>query len=369
MSKRHKTKKDGVFYREAKRIGGKGTEKVYYVVFKKAGKTQEVKVGRQYADQMTPARAALLRSDYIEGRRLTPKEQRKLDEGRWTIDRLWEFFEENKKSLKSIDTDRIRYHKHIKPYLKNKLVDELVTLDIDRIRKRLGKTHAPASVKQVLVLIKRMIRLGAMKGNFFMPDISRLNFEMPKVNNQVTEDLSPAQLERLMTVLRTEPNQMIANMMRLALFSGVRRSELFRLQWDHLNFDKSMIRLVDPKGGKDQIIPMNDAARYLLKNHIGTDSPYVFPGKWDGQMVDCKKSLRRIADKAGLPKNFRPLHGLRHTYASALASSGKVDMQTLQKLMTHQSMAMTERYAHLRDEALKKAAGVASDIFSKNKTA
>ena len=46
-----------------------------------------------------------------------------------------------------------------------------------------------------------------------------------------------------------------------------------------------------------------------------------------------------------------------------LASSGQVDMYTLQKLLTHKSPAMTQRYAHLRDEALKQASEVAGNII------
>jgi integrase len=46
-----------------------------------------------------------------------------------------------------------------------------------------------------------------------------------------------------------------------------------------------------------------------------------------------------------------------------LASSGQVDMYTLQKLLTHKSPAMTQRYAHLRDETLKDASNVANDII------
>ena len=42
--KRHKTTYPGVFYREAERIGGKGLEQVYYIVFKKGGKIYEEKV-------------------------------------------------------------------------------------------------------------------------------------------------------------------------------------------------------------------------------------------------------------------------------------------------------------------------------------
>ena len=59
------------------------------------------------------------------------------------------------------------------------------------------------------------------------------------------------------------------------------------------------------------------------------------------------------------------MHGLRHTYASMLASSGKVDMYTLQKLLTHKSPVMTQRYAHLRDDTLKRASNLAGDIISK----
>ena len=59
--KRCKTDYPGVFYREVERIGGTGLEKVFYVVFKQNGKVYEEKVGRQYADDMTPARAARIR--------------------------------------------------------------------------------------------------------------------------------------------------------------------------------------------------------------------------------------------------------------------------------------------------------------------
>lgn len=73
--KRTKTEYPGVFYREAIRIGGKGKEKVYYIVFKKAGKVLEEKAGRQYADDMTAAKTARIRADRIEGRRESRKEK------------------------------------------------------------------------------------------------------------------------------------------------------------------------------------------------------------------------------------------------------------------------------------------------------
>ncbi len=61
--------------------------------------------------------------------------------------------------------------------------------------------------------------------------------------------------------------------------------------------------------------------------------------------------------------DFRALHGLRHVFASMLASSGQVDLYTLQKLLTHKSPTMTQRYAHLRDQALRQASDLAGNLI------
>merc|ERR1711991_56460 len=125
----------------------------------------------------------------------------------------------------------------------------------------------------------------------------------------------------------------------------------------------------DPKGGKDSQIPMNDSALNLFRDHPRTESEFVFPGRKGGPRTDIKRALTRIKKATGLPDDFRILHGLRHVYASILASSGQVgqvdkwtsgqvDMFHLQKLLNHQSPQMTQRYAHLRDEALKQASNV-----------
>ena len=93
MPKRIKTKYPGVFYREAKRIGGKGSEKVFYIVFKKDGKVIEEKAGRQFVDDMTEARAAGIRAERIEGKRLSRKEIRDKNSGRESNDRCLRFSE------------------------------------------------------------------------------------------------------------------------------------------------------------------------------------------------------------------------------------------------------------------------------------
>jgi integrase len=366
--KRYKTDYPGVFYRLGQRIGGKGEEKIYYVVYKKDGKTHEEKVGRQHKDDMTPSRAALARGELIEGRRLTRKELRELEEARkkaeedkWTIDRLWEAYKESRERNKSLRVDEGRYKKYIKPTFEDKEPKNIILLDIDRLKRRKLKGLKPQTVKHVLDQLKRIINYG-VKRNLCPPLPFRI--ETPRVNNQTTEDLSPEQLKRLLEAIEKDDNTQAKNLMKLALFTGMRRGELFKLKWKSIDEYRGFIHIRDPKGGPDQKIPLNDGAREILANHTKTASPYVFPGRGGRQRVDINKQVNRIKTAADLPKDFRPLHGLRHTYASMLASSGKVDLYTLQKLLTHKDPRMTQRYAHLRDEALKRASNLAGEIIN-----
>jgi integrase len=101
-------------------------------------------------------------------------------------------------------------------------------------------------------------------------------------------------------------------MMKIALFTGMHRGEMFRLKWDDIDFDRGFIHIRDPKGGVDQKIPLNDAAGAVFKSHFVTKSPYVFPGRGGRQRVDINHQVGEIKKAAGLPKDFRVLHGLRH---------------------------------------------------------
>jgi len=365
--KRIKTDKPGVFYRLGQRIGGAGNEKIYYVIFKRNGKLCEEKVGRQYADQMTPARAAILRSDYIEGRKIPAKEERKkkltekeAEKNRPTISNLWKEYKEVNPNLKGMITDQNRFKNHIGPLFGEKTPDEILPLDIDRLRLKELKGKAPATIRNTIELLRRIINFG-MKRNRCTGLTFKL--EMPVVNNNATEELTTEELNRLLKAINEDPNVAVGHMMKMALYTGMRRGEIFKLQWKNINFTTGFILLKDPKGGPDQRIPLNDMVRDLLNSVIRTNSPYVFPGQNGGIRSDMGKAARRIRKNADLPEDFRPMHGLRHVYASMLASSGKVDMYVLQKLLTHKSPKMTQRYAHLRDENLRKASDLAGDII------
>lgn len=358
MAKRHKTGYKGVYYRWSKTPTGR-KEKVFYVAYMRDGKVVEEKAGRQHQDDMTSARANLYRAAIVEGRRPPRKEQRK--RAKWTIARIWEEYKAAHGDNKSLHDDELRFTKYIEPALGKKNPEQLNPMDIERLRIKRLNHLSPQSQKHVLSLLRRLFRYAKKKEICPVPDI---HFTMPKVSNEKTEDLSPEQMKRLFETLAKWPDIQIANMMKMALFTGMRRGELFRLRWDDVDFEKGFITIRAPKGGGDQVIPLNQAARDVLKAHP-YDAEFIFPGKHGGQRKDVKTAIRKVAKAAKLPKGFRPLHGLRHVYASALASSGKVDLYQLQRLLTHKSAGMTQRYAHLRDEALKKAAAVVDDLFEK----
>ena len=357
--KRNKTKYPGVYYIASKSIGSAKPEKIYYITYRRAGKLTEEKAGRQFQDDMTPARASTMRSARIEGKQLSNSAKREEKKGRWTIDRLWKEYIRQKPDLKGIRTDANRYKNYIEKPFGKKEPGKIIQLDIDRLRINLLKTKSPQTVKHILALLRRIINFGFNK--VLSPALT-FKIEIPKVDNCKTDDLNPDQLSSLLKAIKASSHIIAANMMLTALYSGVRRGEMFKLLWDDIDFERGFIHLRGPKNKVSQKIPLNNGTRQVFENMQRT-SIYVFPGRAGGLRTDITKPVNRIKNAAGLPKDFRPLHGLRHVYASMLASSGQVDMYTLQKLLTHKSPIMTQRYAHLRDAALRKSSDLAGDII------
>ncbi|MBW2642122.1 MAG: site-specific integrase, partial [Deltaproteobacteria bacterium] len=171
VKKRFETKYAGVYYIKSRAVGSNKSEKVFYIRYRKNGKMVDEKAGRQYQDDMTPARASGMRARRIEGKEPTNREKREIEQARkeaeaqkWIIDRLWEEYKTQKPDSKSLKTDDNRYQKYLKLKFGKKEPKELIQLEIDRIRINLLKKKAPQTVKHVLALLKRIINFGFKKG-------------------------------------------------------------------------------------------------------------------------------------------------------------------------------------------------------------
>jgi len=349
-----------------------GNTVVYYASFRRKqpdGTYKQVlaKIGtNKKPDGLTPAKANNILIEYIAGTRPTPQAARakaaaKKAQKKWTLDLIFDEYMESRPDNKARATDKGRYNKYLSPVFGKKEPQKIDQFNFDGLTRRLSKKLKPQTVRHVVNVLKWTVNYGVRKKLCEPLDIE---IKTITVNNKKTDDLKPDQLKALLQAIEADDHPIAGNMMKLVLFTGVRRGELFKLKWKHLDFDRNNILLKDPKGGEDQNIPMNPGAKKLLQSISKTKgSPYVFPGRWGDQRKNISHT-RVISDAAGLPKDWRPLHSLRHTYASMQASSGEVTMYELQKLLGHKNPITTQRYAHLRNEALKKASQVASDAIT-----
>lgn len=150
----------------------------------------------------------------------------------------------------------------------------------------------------------------------------------------------------------------------VAANTGLRAGELHALRRPRLAFDRRKIlvaashsrkigKTMPTKTGKVEEVPMNEAVlRALEPKRFLKGDALVFD---QGLFAGLNERFKRSAVLCGVsPIRF---HDLRHSFGGNLAAAG-VDLQRIQKLMRHKTMAMTQRYARLRPEHLKGATEV-----------
>jgi len=126
--------------------------------------------------------------------------------------------------------------------------------------------------------------------------------------------------------------------------TGMRYSEVLNLKWCDINFDEGFITVTETKSGKYRTIPMNETLRQTLVDiYQQTKSEYVFVRENGEPVKDIRKSFDNAKKKSGVHKFV--FHDLRHSFASRLVMKG-VDLITVQQLLGHSSIVMTERYSH-----------------------
>lgn len=147
--------------------------------------------------------------------------------------------------------------------------------------------------------------------------------------------------------------------MLLMVSTGIRVGELCRLRADDLSPDAASIR-VHGKGSRDRVVYITDAAlrerlRKLVQkrreNIASCGSLFINRDGLPMKPQSIRSRLRRHAIDVGLSRRVTP-HMLRHTAATLLIETG-VDIRIVQRLLGHSSIATTEIYTHVSDEALR----------------
>jgi integrase len=285
-----------------------------------------------------------------------------------SVEEIWKkYLSWAKENKKSWDRDELIWNCHIRENLNGRKMDKLTPYDIQNVTTamKLKRDYAPATIKHTIVLIKRIynwsIEMGLYDGK---NPVSMIN--IPKVNNEITECLTRNEIKRLFNTLDGWVNQRFALLTKFALYTGFRRGEIFALKWEDVELDNALVYLKETKGGKNEILPVSEEALKILKKAKTlmpvANCPYVFPNRYGQKRTSLGNTWTKIKKHAKISHRFR-FHGLRHTFASYLASSNRVSQYTLQKLLTHKSPKMTQRYAHLFDDTLRKGVNVLTDLF------
>jgi len=103
-----------------------------------------------------------------------------------------------------------------------------------------------------------------------------------------------------------------------AFKTGMRKDELFRLQWKYVDLEEGKITVIDTKNKEDRVIVISEGLLETLREYKKTaiKSKYVFPNKKGGIRTDIKVAWRNIIKRAGI--EYRTFHTIRHTFTTNL---------------------------------------------------
>ena len=240
-----------------------------------------------------------------------------------------------------------------------RMLTEITRRDIERyISKRKEDGVTPATCNRELSCIKNMLR-------------KALDWEYIKVNpawgiKQERETppefgfLTEAEIHHFLSV--ATPHLQV--FFTLAIYTGMRRGELFKLEWRDVDYnqgEQGMITVRTAKNHDTRYIPMSRIVRQAIERHPkriveGKICPMVFSSAAGHPITDVKKGFAGTLKRTGIERHIR-FHDLRHTFASHLVMKG-IDLRTAAKLLGHRDIKMTMRYAHLAPDHLQAAVDV-----------
>jgi integrase/recombinase XerD len=178
--------------------------------------------------------------------------------------------------------------------------------------------------------------------------------------------LSRGEISSLLSSLKPHSHQAylegcLPTAVRLMVCTGIRVGELCKIRVDDVSPDGSAIR-IQGKGSRDRVAYISDAELRqelceLVKNRRkaeGSGTVALFLNRRGSPIKSqsIRSKLRRYAEEeVGLARRITP-HMLRHTAATLLIETG-VDIRFVQRMLGHSSIATTEIYTHVSDEALR----------------
>lgn len=261
-----------------------------------------------------------------------------------------EFFNKNC-SLKSITPSKIN---DFKTFLKYRKVKQKIKLNNPEYKKNgcrkkyiykcveVEKERSNATINRHIELISKMFSLCIAEGYIDKNPctfVQRLRTDNYKIR-YLTEDE-----EKRFFELSEEYFPNLNYIYLFAIHTGMRRSEIFNLKWNQIDFKSREIDVLKTKSGKPRKVPISDdLLPILIELNQKQVNGYVLPNPKTGKpYVSIYRSFKTIVKKANI-ENFR-FHDFRHTVATRLVSNG-FDLLLVQDILGHDEIKTTMRYAH-----------------------
>ena len=370
-SKRNKTNYTGVYSREheTRRFRGK-PDICYDICYRLPGDRKLVweKVG-WLSEKITAASASSLRAERIKQSRIgnLPTETAKL-----SLDEVFERFRTDYLEVaRKYPKDAIRmYVKWIGPVMGDKTLVEITPALVDSLKKSMLQL-SPQSQKHVLTLLGEIFNQ-ARKWSLFEGESPTKQVKLPQSDNRRMRFLTQEEAQRLLAELKKRSPE-LWRMSLLSLHTGMRAGEIFHLRWEHVNLTDRTVTIMDGKGEQSRVCHMTDQVFQMFQDLSSLHKPMagklVFPkkGTENETRYQTGSGFQGIVSSIGLNdgitdrRNRIVFHSLRHTFASWLVQRG-VPLYTVQKLMGHKTVIMTQRYAHLAPDQGRDAARILSGL-------
>lgn len=196
-------------------------------------------------------------------------------------------------------------------------------------------------------------------------DNPALSLDAPKRGRPLPKTLSVDEIEALLRAARDRRDHRGVRMIcliEMLYAAGLRVSELLGLPWPPLRGDRRFLMVLG-KGGKERLVPLSPEALTALDDYLAIrprflkgDAPsdWLFPSRGAAGHLTRQHfalELKKLADRAGIPRDRVSPHVLRHAFASHLLAGG-ADLRSLQKLLGHADISTTQIYTHVQDETL-----------------
>lgn len=226
-----------------------------------------------------------------------------------------------------------------------------------------GRPLAPATVNRRVALLSKVFRLAIEEWDWARDNPCHVR-ALPE-NNERDRLLSEVEQAALNEALSAHSEPSLYPFVLVALYTGMRASEVQRLRWEDLDTETGHIQIKQSKNKEKRSVVVGGAALELLKNwrqsHALRWKGYVFGNSTTGTAPYNYQAHWKQAKEAAGVEDFR-FHDLRHAFTTAALRAG-MNPVMVQLVTGHKSSQMLKRYSHLtKDVAEQVSASVIAAV-------